>query len=456
MSIAEKQDGGRTFPVTADFARWVAGLNADAIPENAFTWARHALLDWFGVTIAGAREPLVEMLAAECEPAENAPCTLVGRAARSGLLDAALINGAASHALDYDDTHRRLHGHPTVCVAPVALALGEKLGLSGRDVLTGFIAGVEVACNLGEMSDESHYEAGFHATGTMGTFGAAAAAAKLMQLDPSATARALAIAASQASGLKINFGTMTKPLHAGKAAMNGLLAARLAARGFTAHETAIEAPQGFAAAEVPDFAGGPIRPDNTRPLAVEETLFKYHAACYLTHAALEAIAELRAKHGLDLDDVDTITLFIRPTHFTVCCIPAPQSGLEVKFSIQHVAVMALDGVDTGALASYSDENASDPRYVAAREEKVRIETRDDMDRMGAAVSIALKDGRTVRSEANAGFPASDVDRQWTKLSAKFTSLTEPVIGAQRAREVHEAVALLDEQDDLSVLMAAAR
>ena len=178
MSIAEKQDGDRTFPVTADFARWVAGLNADAIPENAFTWASHALLDWFGVTIAGAREPLVEMLAAECEPAESAPCTLVGRAARSGLLDAALINGAASHALDYDDTHRRLHGHPTVCVAPVALALGEMLAASGRDVLTGFIAGVEVACNLGEMSDEGHYETGFHATGTMGAFGAACSGGK--------------------------------------------------------------------------------------------------------------------------------------------------------------------------------------------------------------------------------------------------------------------------------------
>ena len=238
--------------------------------------------------------------------------------------------------------------------------------------------------------------------------------------------------------------------------MNGLLAARLAARGFTADETAIEAPQGFAAAEVPDFAGGPIRPDNTRALAVEDTLFKYHAACYLTHAALEAIAELRAKHGLALDDVDTITLFIRPTHFTVCCIPAPQSGLEVKFSIQHVAAMALDGVDTGALASYADENASDPRYVAAREEKVRIETRDDMDRMGAAVSIALKDGRTVTAEANVGSPASDVDRQWAKLSAKFMSLTEPVIGSDRAQGLLGIVGMLDEQDDLAALMATAR
>ena len=308
MSIERQPDPEPPFPVTSDFAAWIAGLKEQDIPEAAYVRARHALLDWFGVTIAGAQEPLVEMMAAEYAGASDAPCTLVGLGARASLHDAALVNGAASHALDYDDVNRRLHGHPTVCVAPVALALGELMKCSGRKVQLGFIAGVEAGCNLGEMSDEGHYEAGYHATGTMGTFGAAAAAAKMMELDAEATARALGIAASQAAGLKSNFGTMTKPLHAGKAAMNGMLAARLAARGFTANTAAIEAPQGFADTQAPDFRAGPIRPDNARAYAVEEILFKYHAACYLTHSCLEAIRTLQAAHHFTLDDVKTVTL----------------------------------------------------------------------------------------------------------------------------------------------------
>jgi 2-methylcitrate dehydratase PrpD len=457
MSIARRDDiaSGEVFPVTADLAEWVASLKAGDISPVAMTWAKHALLDWFGVTLAGAREPLVDMLAEEYSAGPQGTCTLVGRGAKASLHEAALINGAAGHALDYDDTHRRLHGHPSVCVAPVSLALGEELNASGKDVLASFVAGVEVGCNLGEMSDEGHYEKGFHATGTMGTFGAAAAAAKLLGLDAEATARALGIAASQAAGLKCNFGTMTKPFHAAKAAANGLLAARLAARGFTANEAAIEAEQGFAATQVPDFRAGALRPDPSRAFAVEEMLFKYHAACYLTHSSLEAIGQLRANHGITLDDVKTITLHIRPTHNTVCCIPVPESGLEVKFSIKHLAVMSLDGIDTSALASYSDANARDPRYCAAREQKVRIDWQDDIDRMGAAVTIELADGQTVTAEANVGIPASDIDEQWRKLSSKFIALTEPLIGAGRSSEITELLGSLENQADIATLMRSA-
>ncbi|MGI9383926.1 MAG: MmgE/PrpD family protein [Methyloligellaceae bacterium] len=456
MSIAERQDPSdhQAFPVTADMAAWVAGLRSHDISAEAMTWAKHALLDWFGVTIAAADEPLVRMLVEELPGSADAACTLVGLGRRGGLHDAALINGAASHALDYDDVNRRLHGHPTVCAAPAALCLGEFTKASGRDVLTAFIAGTEVGCALGEMCDEGHYEAGYHATGTMGTFGAAAAAANLMRLDAPATARALGIASSEAAGLKCNFGTMTKPLHAGKAAMNGLLAARLAARGFTARMNAVEARQGFADTQAPGFQGGPIRPDQAAPLAVEQTLFKYHAACYLTHSCLEALRKLRRDNGIGLDDVASVALHIRPTHFTVCCIPAPATGLEIKFSIAHLAVLALDGVDTGALASYSDANANDPRYVAARE-RVRLDARQDVDRLAGVVTLELEDGRTLTSEADVGVPASDLDEQWRKLTAKFRALAGPAIGETRTEALIETVAALEDQPDLTRLMEKA-
>lgn len=455
MSIAQRHDEAQAFPVTRDFAEWTASLTPETITDRAYERAKHALLDWFAVTLAARQEPLVEILAAQYGGGQSDPCTLVGLGGRARAHDAALINGAASHALDYDDVNRRLHGHPTVCAATAALTLGEALGASGRDVLAAFIAGTEVGCNLGERSDEGHYEAGFHATGTMGAFGAAATGAKLLGLDAEATTNALGIAASQAAGLKCNFGTMTKPLHAGKGAMNGVMAAQMASRGFTANEEAIEAPYGFAHTQAPGFRAGPIRPDAGRAFAIEENLFKYHAACYLTHACLEAIRELRTKHGVTLDDVKSVTLRFRPTHLSVCCIPAPRTGLEVKFSIAHLAIMGLDGVDTGALESYSDANANDPRYIAAREQKLTLEPRSEVDRMGGIVIVDTTDGRTLTAEGDVGKPAADDAAQWEKLSAKFAALVNPLLGEARAGELRSAIAGLETAKDIRGLMKLA-
>ena len=166
---------------------------------------------------------------------------------------------------------------------------------------------------------------------------------------------------------------MTKPLHAGKAAMNGLIAARLAARDFTARADAIEAAQGFAATQAPGFKAAAMRPDPKAPMAVEENLFKYHAACYLTHSPIEAIRELKRQHNIGPDDMKAMTVHVDPGHLKVCDIPEPKTGLEIKFSMRHLAGMALDGVDTAALGTYSDENANDPRYVAIRE-RIKLDT----------------------------------------------------------------------------------
>jgi 2-methylcitrate dehydratase PrpD len=196
--------------VTRGLAGWSAKFSSAATTAKADRWARHALLDWFAVTIAGAKEPLAGILAEEFRQSTSGPCTIIASNSKASLHDAALVNGAVSHALDYDDVNRLMHGHPTVPVAASVLALGEMMGKSGRDVLTAFIAGYEVECRLGDMCGDGHYEHGFHATGTMGTFGAAAGAANLLGLDAEKTAMALGIAASEAAGLKINFGTMTR------------------------------------------------------------------------------------------------------------------------------------------------------------------------------------------------------------------------------------------------------
>ncbi len=439
---------------TRDLARWSSALAASQVPDSAVLWAKHALLDWFGVTIAGSREDLAPLLLEEFGGTDG-PVTLVALNARAKAHDAALINGTLSHALDYDDVNADMGGHPTAPVGAAALALGEALGKSGRDVLLAFIAGYEVECQIGAMAGQSHYEKGFHATGTFGTFGATAAAARLMGLDAQQTAIAFGIAASEAAGLKYNFGTMTKPLHVGKAAMNGVIAARLAARGFTARDDAIEGPQGFAYTQVPEFTPRAIRPDAAAPFEVEANLFKYHAACYLTHSTIEAIRDLKRRHNIGLGDVEKITLKVDPGHLKVCDIPEPKTGLEIKFSIRHLAAMALGGEDTAALGTYSDEMANRPVYRDGSR-RVSIDTKPlpQEHRHGAAVAIVLKDGRELLTETNVGIPARDVAAQGEKLRAKFHSLAEPVVGRNRTGEALRLIERFETLDSLKPLMVA--
>lgn len=451
MSIAETQTqrAPSDFALTRNAAEWLAGLTPDAISPRAREWARHALLDWIGVTLAARDERLVAILCDELA-SDTGPCTVVGQGKRASLLDAALINGSTSHALDYDDVGRAVHGHPSVPVFPALLALAEIMDVRGRALLDAFVAGVEVESAIGDMTVDSHYAQGFHATGTLGAIGAAAAASRLLKLDAEATARALSIAASQSAGLKCNFGTMVKPFHAGKAAANGLLAARLAARGFTASQNGLEGPQGFADVLSPRFVSGPIRPDADAPFHVEKILFKYHASCYSTHATIEALKDLRKTHRVGLDDLDNIAIFVNTRQAGNCSIPDPETGLQVKFSLRQLAVMALDGRDTGALETFSAEAANDPRYMAARQ-NVTIDYNAARDRMTARIALTLKDGRTLVGDADTGKPADDLDVQWSRLVEKFTSIAQPVLGnAAACSDVITAVSQFEDASPAAI------
>jgi 2-methylcitrate dehydratase PrpD len=437
---------------TRDLAHWIAGIDDGAITASALTWAKHTLLDWLGVTIAGAREPLSDILVADIMAEGGAGSNhLPGRPERVIPSQAALINGTASHALDYDDVHMRMHGHPSAPVLPAILALAEQRDAHGRDLLKAFIVGYEVECLIGEMMGDSHYEDGWHNTATIGTFGAAAGCAKLLDLDSEKTAMALGIAATQAAGLKSMFGTMCKPLHAGKAAFNGLLAARLAGRGFTSRDDALECAQGFADTQSRDYRALPVRPDTDAAFAIEANLFKYHAACYLTHSPIEAVTALRREHHLTAGDVAGIRLKVSPGHLKVCNIPSPRTGLEIKFSLRHTAALALLGENTGALSTYSDAMANRPDLIELRE-KVGIETQPFPQRTGAEVIIELNDGRHLQQAFDVGIPAADLDDQWRRLTNKFRSIVEPVLGAEKTAICIEQCSRLDEAVSLSALL----
>jgi 2-methylcitrate dehydratase PrpD len=319
-------------------------------------------------------------------------------------------------------------------------------------VLTAFVAGYELQCRLGLLLAPGHYNVlGFHATGTLGSFGAAAACAHLLGLDAEKFATALGIAGTQAAGLKSMFGTMCKPLHAGKAAYHGLLAARLARRGFTSRGDVLACAQGFARTHSPDFNPAEALAEPPGGFHIRNNLFKYHAACYMTHAPIEAARKLREQHDLVPEQIASIRLSLDESCDRVCNIPAPRTGLEAKFSLRLTTAMALAGVDTGGLGSYSEETAADPTLIALRD-KVEFDFQHGRLNTLADLELVLTDGRRVAASHDAGVPASDIDEQGGRLAEKFTSLAEPILGREKARDLLGEIGRIDALSDLHGLM----
>jgi 2-methylcitrate dehydratase PrpD len=316
--------------------------------------------------------------------------------------------------------------------------------------LTAFVAGYEAACRIGAALQPGHYNLGFHATATVGCFGAAAACARLLELDAEQTATALGIAGTQAAGLKSQFGTMCKPFHAGKAAQNGLLAARLAARGFSSRTDLVECVQGFAATHGPDFSPEAAVQEPAGGFYILANLFKYHAACYFTHAPIECARELRRRHRMTPDNIAGITLRIDASTDRVCNIQAPVDGLQSKFSLRQTVAMALAGVDTASLVAYDEATARDSELVRLRE-LMSIDFKNDWPQTVSELEVELADGGRVSARHDSGIPAADIADQGRRLAAKFDSLVEPVLGAARARELYEMVAGLDAIAEIGVL-----
>jgi 2-methylcitrate dehydratase PrpD len=442
--------------VTRQLARAATRVRFDDLPPDVVFLAKQCLLDWLGVTLAGVGEPLAVILRDQAAfEGGNPQATLVGDGSMVSLGQAALVNGATSHALDYDDVHMGMSGHPSVPVIPALLALAEQRRGSGRDFIAAFVAGFEMECRVGALVMPGHYAAGFHSTGTLGTFGAAAACAHLLGLDEERWLQALGIAAAQAAGLKAMFGTMCKPLHAGKAAANGLMAAQLAARGFTSNPAALEAAQGFAATQTttpnPERALAGLGDD----YAIRGALFKYHAACYGTHETIEGMLRLRENAGVRPEQVRAVRVAVPPGNLTMCNIQEPATALEGKFSLRFTAALALAGEQTNEQA-FTDAAVRRPDLVALRD-RVSVAAAAPGDARGTKVELELADGRVLSEQVNLDIPATDLEQQWQRLEAKFDSLAEPVLGSGGAASLRTAVSKLDgvsAMDEIAVLAVA--
>lgn len=438
--------------VTGTLIRKAQGVAFDSLPDDVVLAARTCVLDWLGCALAGSREPLTEILVAES--ATHGPASLIGRDRTTSVHWAALVNGAAAHALDYDDTHLHMGGHPSVPIVSAVLALAEERGAGGRELLAAFVSGVETECRLGATMGPSHYGVGWHATATLGAFGSAAACSHLLGLGEDAWHHAFGLAAVQSSGLKSVFGTMSKPFQAGKAAANGLLAARLAAGGFTSHTEVVETHQGFAATHTSTFTPEALDSLEERWL-VKETLFKYHASCYLTHSAIEAALSLLEEHKLDPWTIESIAVVVPPGHLDVCGIAEPRTGLEGKFSLRATVAMALLGDDTADPNAFTDERMSSTDLLRLRD-RIDVRPSDEMSGTASRVEIQMTGGRSLVETSDVGRPADDLKRQWERLTSKFVRLAAPVVGEEAAWQLHELISKLDTLTDVSEITAICR
>ena len=352
---------------TSQVAQEVAALRYSDFTPHTLSRSRHVMLDWLGSVIAGSVEPagrIAQAIAAE--PDSRPVSSVIGTQLRSSPRDAALANAIAAHALDFDDSSLWADGHPSAAIVSATVALGEMLHSTTGQVVEAIVAGLQGQARIALATGPSAYEKGFHGTATYGTFGAAGACARLLHLDAEGLERTYGLAATQAAGLKLTFGTMGKHLNAGKAASDGMLAAQLAAKQFTAPTEAIEGRQGFAWTHSTSF--DPSRPEAVMGdrLAIESILFKRHACCHGTHSSIEGVAELHAHHEFVDDDIAEVRLFVSEKMLDICCISDPVTGLEGKFSVRHAASVALAGLHTGPDA-FTDQSVHDPRLVALRQ-----------------------------------------------------------------------------------------
>ncbi|MGE4217834.1 MAG: MmgE/PrpD family protein [Alphaproteobacteria bacterium] len=439
--------------LTRRLAENAMSLRYEALPENVRGYARHCLLDWIGVTLAGVDDPLVGMVRDEAmEQGGNAQATLLADGRKTSMLQAALVNGTMGHALDFDDVQEAMPGHPSVPVMPVLLALAEVHGASGRDIITAIAAGIETECRVGMGMTEGHYTAGWHATGTVGTFGAAAAAARFFGFDADRCANTFGIAGTQAAGLKSMFGTMCKPLHAGKAAQNGLYAALLTRRGFVARPDVLECEQGFSDTQSPAFDAAAAADGLGRVFHTPGVLFKYHAACYGTHATIEAAKKLRADHGFKPEEIERVEIRLGMRYLKMCNIQHPTTGLEGKFSLRFTSAMALSGQSTAKLDNYSAEKTAEPVIQSLRD-RIFVVGDAAMPKSQADVIVSLKGGLVLREHGDVGVPDADLPRQWGKLVEKFHDLVDPIVGREQAARIVATVDGLDGLDDLRKLVA---
>ena len=442
------------------FARHLSSVTLARTSAEGVRTALAGIIDTVAVTLAGASEPAVRILRRTLgSPAPSGRALIFGDSVRTDVLNAALINGTAAHAIDYDDMASAMGGHPSVPIVPVLFALGDDLAVSGAQLLDAYIVGFEAECRLGRAVHPHHYGAGWHPTATLGVFGAAASAARLLNLDIEQTATALALCTSMASGVKANFGTMTKPLHVGRAAHDGLMAALLVKNGFTAQLKALEQKEGFFAA----FDGlANVHPDRMMarldgPMEIEsrDIGLKQFPCCGSTHPAILAMLKLVKAERFTAADVAAIEIRAHHMRLPHTDNPLPMSALGAKFSIQYAAVRALL-TGTPRLDDFEGTAFMEPevrRLLSLVSVQALPEGSGDIkDQFAAEVSVRTRDGRNLDSRVDGALGRGPGDRMSQgEMWAKFADCAAQVLPMAAAEAAFEVLGGLPQAEHLKTV-----
>ena len=429
----------------------IVSLSYREIPRDVIAIAKNCVLDTLAVAVAGATEESVTLLREAIVHAPG-PAGLWGTTHTADPVAAATVNGAAAHALDYDDLSKTaMCGHPSAPLLPALLAAAQLRRVSGSALIESFVAGYELEARLGLALGTSHYERGFHSTATLGVFGAAAGTAKLMGLDTHETARALSIAAAQSSGLKLMFGSMVKPMQVGRAAGAGLLAGMLAKSGYSAPESVLTGNGSYAMVYTDALDPSPLTQPFTSDWLIRQNLVKEHASCYGTHATIDGLSTLRERLQ-PTDQIDEIELRVPPGHLSVCAMPDPKTGLQGKFSLAYTAALALLRDDAGP-GRFTDEAVSAPdlRLLAAR---VRVVPDASVPELGTVIIVRTSSGEHVGAEVDsiASGTSRPPDEQWNRIVRKTEHLVSDLLGRELTQQLIETVAALEDSTDAAALV----
>lgn len=438
--------------VTQKLAAFVVDAVEETIPAEAMHAAKRCLIDWLGVALGGSSHPGVDSLlqVAEAAGCRNA-APIVGRDRKTDLLNAALINGYMSHVLDYDDTNLESFVHPSSPVWPAVASLSTVVDFGGREALSAFVLGYEVENRIGRVLFRHHEQRGWHMSGMVGGFGAAAAAGKILGLDLSRMRQAFGVAATYASGLREMFGTMSKSLHPGKAAMSGLFAALLVRAGFTSSENVLEAPRGFFAVNADEADIAEVLGGIGEKYGILQNSVKPYSCGVVIHPTVDGILALRKRENIRPRDVVRIEAEVHPMVPDVTGKKEPRTGIDGKFSIYHCMAAALvDG-------ACGPDQFSDDRVHAADILSIRklasIKVNPGFRHAEARVTIRLKAGKSldVHIPHASGTPENPVTDE--NLAGKYMSMASKVLGAEKARTLADTIWKLEEIDDFKKVIA---
>ena len=454
--------------LTQEVVGFVARTRYRDLPKEAVQLARGFILDGLGVALAGSTDECARIVRAQIrQMGGRAEAAMLGSEISAPVAKAALANGVAGHAMDYDDTQlstskQAVYGlltHPTTPVLAAVLAVGEKTKIGGREMVLAYILGVEVECRIADAIQPRHYQDGFHSTATMGGLGAAMAVGKLLRLNEEKLRNTLGIAASMASGLRENFGTMTKPLHAGRAAENGVTAAMLAQAGFTAADNILEARRGFYHAMAGGYDAAKISGRCGRPYFLIDPgiSIKPYPSGSLSHPAQDLILDLVKRHDLGADAIEQIEVGANSNVPNALIYPMPKTALEAKFSIPFCMAIAVLERRAG-IAQFQDCKVRDKRVIELMR-RVTLYVDDELEALGydqvrSRVRIKLKNGAMIegRYDVARGHPQKPMS--WTELSDKFRDCAALVLPRQKIDDAVELVARIERLKSLAPLLGA--